>query len=205
MSDNFRVDIQTILKRIPNQKLKAMQDLWPELNYDPAKQLISERNWPENERDALAEPPMIIATAASNQDFKVIYCRLNTPQLRLSPQRPIISRLLQDNPYSLFVFSNANQDDWHLVNVKYEAPHPSPLPGGEGTLPSPSGRGAGGEGSMARRVFRRIRLGQREGLRTATERLSLLDVEAMPRGAGALVVQQQHDAWGGGVGGAATA
>ncbi len=179
MSDNFRNDIEAILKQIPLKKLNGFHHLWAELGYDRTNQLISDRQWPSTERESMAEPPRIIATTAN--DFHIIYCRLGDAQLRLSPQRPIISRLLQDYPYSLFIFSNESQTDWHLVNVKYEAPHPSPLPVGEGTF---------------RRIFRRISLGQTEGLRTATERLSLLDVETMRRdllGFSPLDVQQRHD------------
>ncbi len=169
MSDNFRQDIYDLLTKIPTHKLDGLGELWAELGYDHAHDLISTRQWPPSETETLAEPPRIIATTATNSDFRIIYCRLRDSQLWLTPQRPIINRLLQDNPYSLFIFSNDSQTAYHFVNVKYEA---------TGTN---------------RRIFRRISIGQSERLRTATERLSLLDVETMPRDLSPLTVQLRHD------------
>jgi len=120
MNDNFRQDIFNLLNRIPTRKLDGLRELWAELGYDQANHLISTRQWPTSETETLAEPPRIIATTATNGDFRIIYGRLNDSQLRLTPQRPIINRLIQDNPFGLFVFSNNSQTEWHLVNVKYE-------------------------------------------------------------------------------------
>jgi len=171
MNNNFRQDIFNFLNNIPTRKLDGLRELWAELGYDQANSLISTRQWPTSETESLAEPPRVIASTATNGDFRIIYCRLNDSQLRLTPQRPIINRLIQDNPFGLFIFSNADQTAYHLVNVKYEQPL----------------------GSTMRRIFRRISIAPGEQLRTATERLSLLDVETMPRDLSPLTVQQRHD------------
>ena len=60
--------------------------------------------------------------------FHVIYARLNADRLLLTAERPVISRLLQDHPYTLFVFSNQEQTDWHFVNVKYDTDDPQETP-----------------------------------------------------------------------------
>lgn len=166
MSDDFRQDIHELLREIPTRQLEGLRDLWAELGYRNSNDLISTRTWPQSETAPLTTEPRIIATAA---DFHIIYCQLKTPQLYLTPQRPIISRLMQNHPYSLFVFSNDKQSDWHLVNVKYD----------EAT-------------ETRRRVFRRLRIGRAERLRTATERITMLDVESMPDRS-ALTIQQRHD------------
>lgn len=81
-------------------------------------------------------------------------------------------RLLRDHPYALFVFSNASQDHWHFLNVKYDGQ------------------------SEKRRFFRRITIGPEERLRTASERLAMLDLASMsrnPADQSPLAVQQRHD------------
>lgn len=92
-----------------------------------------------------------------------------------------MTKLLQNHLYALFIFSNRAQDTWHFINVKYE------------------------KEQSKRRLFRRITIGPHERLRTAIERISLLDVAANnPRlflgevnstlfKHDALAIQAQHD------------
>ncbi len=186
MNDNFRQDIFNLLTQIPSRKLDGLRELWAELGYDQTNSLISTRSWPTSEAESLAEPPRVIATTATNGDFRIIYGRLNDSQLRLTPQRPIINRLIQDNPFGLFIFSNADQTAYHLVNVKYDQLRPNrflkPVRSESEPVRSEYGN-----------IFRRISIAPGERLRTATERLSLLDVETMPRDLSPLTVQQRHD------------
>ncbi len=191
MNDNFRQDIFNLLTKIPTRKLDGLCELWAELGYDQANNLISTRAWPTNETECMAEPPRIIATTATNGDFRIIYCRLKDPHLRLVPQRSIINRLIQDNPFGLFIFSNADQTAYHLVNVKYEQLRPDGFRPNRFLKPvrSESVRSEPEYGN----IFRRISIGQTERLRTATARLSLLDVETMPLDLSPLTVQQRHD------------
>ena len=80
--------------------------------------------------------------------------------------------LPSDDANSLFVFSNDRQDHWHFVNVKF------------------------GEDPQKRRLFRRITVGPLERLRTASERVAMLDLASLGRdlfGLPPLAVQQRHD------------
>lgn len=188
MDNGLRQSVYDLLEHFPTAKLDAMKQLfWSELNYDHANEPLSTRTWPDTARDAVIEPPTLFATAGENDGFHIIYNRLPTDRLLIGPQRPVISHMIQQHPYSLFVFSNKPQTDWHFVNVRYEKKSPS----------SSQGEGLG-EG-VTRRVFRRITVGPRERLRTATERISMLDIaemeEAQPGlfGLSPLAIQQKHD------------
>jgi methylase of polypeptide subunit release factors len=122
----------------------------------------------------LAEPPTLFATAGEGDGFHVIYGRLNDNRLLIGPQRPVVTRLLQEHPYALFLFSDRSQTHWHFVNVRYEK---------DGDV-------------RARRVFRRITVGPYERLRTATERISMLDIASLSPdlfGISPLVIQGRHD------------
>lgn len=135
------------------QNLKPLRDLFiSELNYDFADQWL---NLPDEKgRTLVQDNPRIIATGGDG-GFKIIYIRLHG-SLSLVHERTLISRLLRNNLlYALFIFSDIEQQRWHFVNVK------------EGT------------GEAKRRLFRRITIGPEEKLRTAIERIALLDLNAM--------------------------
>ena len=175
MPISYRQTIQDLLSSLPTRKLDALKQLfWSELNYNRSNEPLSTRDWPSELRGYLEDLPVLFATAGDDDGFHVIYCRLSSERLLLTRERPIITRLLNEQPYSLFVFSDRSQTNWHFVNVKYDQD---------------------GE-ARARRVFRRITIGPSERLRTATERLAMLDVAALsPRlsGVSALALQQRHD------------
>ena len=97
---------------------------------------------------------------------------LSSKELRLEFERVIVSKLLEKHPYVLFVFSNKGQDRWHFLNVKYAEDH------------------------KKRRLFRRITIGPEEELRTASERISLLDLSGISPnlwGVSPLIIQDAHD------------
>ena len=114
---------------------------------------IPRRDWTDTARNALASDPILLASGGTDAAFQVIYSHLNSDRLLLTAERPIISRLLQDHPYALFIFSNHNQSHWHFVNVKYDTDDPK-----------------------KRRLFRRITISPYEKLRTASERIAMLDL-----------------------------
>ncbi len=151
--------------------LKGLEPLkqlfWSELNYQRVNQPLFRRGWTESARGALADDPVLFAGGGENNDFYVIYARLASDKLLLGGERPVVSRLLNEHPYTLFVFSNAAQDRWHFLNVKYD------------------------ETSDKRRLFRRITVGPEERLRTASERICLLSLESF--GLAPLTIQQHHD------------
>ena len=72
----------------------------------------------------------------------------------------------------MFVFSNRQQASWHFINVKYDPE------------------------IKRRRLFRRISVKPGDRLRTASERLSLIDIASIgadPFGLSPLAIQERHD------------
>jgi hypothetical protein len=161
--------VQNLLQGM--QGIEPLKKLfWTELNYDRVNISLPRKGWGEHASAALVQDPALFATGGG--DFHVIYARLNSDKLLMGMERPVVSRMLQDHPYALFVFSNAKQDHWHLLNVKYD------------------------DDVQKRRIFRRITIGSGERLRTASERLAMLDLETVRQdlfGLSPLAIQSQHD------------
>lgn len=127
---------------------------WSELGYDRRDDTLSRRGW-ENVSGVLAEDPVIVASGGAGDGFEVIYCRL-TGGLLIEPERRVISKLLSEGlDRSLFVFSDSARERWHFVNVRYS-----------------------GDESR-RRLFRRITVGPEEEHRTASERISMLNLDSI--------------------------
>ena len=147
--------------------LEHLKELfWSELNYERENQTLSRRNWADTATKALAEDPILLASGG--EDFHVIYARLSSEALLAGLERLVITQLLKDHPYALFIFSNSNQERWHFVNVKQEK----------------------------QQVLRRITVAPGEKLRTATERLSLLDLQGISADLEKLTpleIQERHD------------
>ena len=162
---------QSVLDLLRDFKgLEPLKQLfWSELNYERINQPLSRRGWTDTAANALAEDPILFSGGGEKNDFHVIYARLASDRLLLGQERPVASRLLRDHPYALFVFSNSSQDRWHFINVKYETD------------------------TEKRRRFRRITVGPEERLRTASERLSLLDLSDIGRDLSPLAIQERHD------------
>jgi len=152
------------------QSLKGLDPLkklfWTELNYDKASSPISRKGWGEQASSALVDDPMLFATGG--KDFHVIHARLKSEKLLMGDERPVVSRLLQNHPYSLFIFSNASQDQWHFLNVKYD------------------------DDVQKRRLFRRISVTPLDRLRTASERLDKINLDDAPNVA-PNTIQKLHD------------
>ncbi len=149
------------------------QLFWSELNYQRVNQPLSRRGWTESAGNALADDPVLFAGGGEDNAFHVIYCRLASNALARGFERPVVTQLLREHPYALFVFSNKGQTDWHFLNVKFD------------------------DQAERRRLFRRITVRPGIGLRTATERVQLLDLaEIHPElfGITPLAIQQRCDA-----------
>lgn len=164
--------VHDILRTLHKNADKGLRELFAELNYDYVGQSLSSRKWPESAKLHLADDPILFAAGGENDAFHVIYTRLEGDTLLRSAERPIVNQFLRDHPYALFAFSTKNRSDWHFLNVKYD------------------------EAAEKRRLIRRIAVRQGEGLRTAAERLALLDLEAIDSNLtqiSPLTIQQQHD------------
>jgi len=157
------------------QSLEPLKQLfWTDLNYERANKPLSYRNWPKTIQDTLYVDGtndgslFLLATGGRENDFDIIYIHLASEELYLGYERPIVMKLLQDHSDSLFIFSTAKLDKWHFINVKHDSK------------------------SAKRPMFRRITVGPEERLRTASERLAMLDL-ANREQAPLLEVRNEHE------------
>ena len=181
MPTDARERIHNLLRAMPTRGLDAAKRLfWTELNYDRVAEPLSSRYWgSKRAREALAQEPQLLAQhGADGGRFDIIYIKLAADEvgrgfpLSLSAERAVIEQLLNNHPYALFLFSDEQERYWHLVNVRY-APD-----------------------AKRRRIYRRITIGPEERLRTACERVSLLDIESMQGdlfGLSPMAIQMNHD------------
>ncbi len=142
------------------------------MNYDRVNQSISRKAWNETASKALADDPLVFAGGGENNDFKIILGRLDSDRTPLGMQRPVINRMMRDFPYALFVFSNRERDRWHFVNVKYD------------------------KEERRRQLFRRISVSPGDRLRTASERIAMLDLASVGTelfGLSPMAIQERHD------------
>jgi len=165
---------QTVYNLLKNfQGIDPLKELfWTQLNYERVNQPLSRRGWTENHARLLADDPLLFAGGGDGDAFHVIYSRLASDKLLIGYERPIVLKLLREHPYALFVFSNGAQDRWHFINVKHD------------------------KDIEKRRIFRRITVAREERLRTASERIALLDLAAINTdlfGLSPLAIQNRHD------------
>jgi hypothetical protein len=146
------------------------QLFWSELNYSRVNTPLSRQKWNAMAAESLAADPVLFAIGGDG--FHIIHSRLPTDKLLMGQERPVVSQLLKEHPYALFIFSNKSLNRWHFLNVKYD------------------------DEVTKRRVFRRITVGPEERLRTASERIALLDLESVGAdlfGLSPLAIQRRHD------------
>ncbi len=165
---DHQTDILNILENFhgiePLRKL-----FWTELNYD-------RENLPlpyQDTNNDLASEPVLWATGGADNAFHVIYTHLNSDRLRLTAERRVITQLLKNHLYALFIFSNRAQTEWHIVNVRHDADDPD-----------------------RRRLYRRITIRSDEKLRTASERIAMLDLASIDpdfEALSPLPIQARHD------------
>ena len=151
--------------------IQSLKHLTAELNYEFVNKPLPRRNWSDTAREALVADPVLLAAGGDEGAFHVIYAQLKSAGLPRGAERPVVTKLLEDNLYALFVFSNEAQDRWHFINVKHDA-------------------------GNKRRLFRRITIGADERLRTASERILMLDLESINPtllGIAPLEIQKRHD------------
>ncbi len=161
MHDNMQ-DILTLL-----QDFKGIESLkklfWEELNYNRDNTPIE--NLPDSAANLVAETPLLFATAGQNKDFHIIYVRLNNEKLLKTEERQIITHLQTRFPDALYVFSNSVQEQWHFINVKITREQQDETEQEDNRK------------LKQRNLFRRITIAPDERLRTAAERVAMLDIE----------------------------
>lgn len=161
---SFQKSLQNLNNLDPLKKL-----FWSQLNYERVNKTLSRRGWNPRVENELAEDPLLLASGGVDNAFRIIYARLKSDCLTRDSERLVVNNLLEAHPYALFVFSNHTRSQWHFLNVKYDST------------------------TEKRKLFRRISVGVGEQLRTATEQLSLLDLESINPDASPLEIQQCHD------------
>jgi hypothetical protein len=89
---------EAVLNLLKNLKgLDPLKQLfWTELNYERVNQPLSRRGWPASALAGLAEDPILFAAGGQNEGFHVIYSRLASEGLLMGSERPVVSKLLQD-------------------------------------------------------------------------------------------------------------
>lgn len=158
---------KTVLQILENLKgTGPLRELLAQLNYDPLNDPVSRKDWPKPAQDALVQEPTLYGRAAGT--FYVVYARLAADKLRLTDERAVVQQLLQQYPHALFVFSDNSQTNFHFLNVKWE-------------------------NNQKRRLYRRITVGPHERMRTAAERIALLDVQTIQAGLFGVTAQQVQD------------
>lgn len=156
---------QRILSHLQNfQGIESLKQLfWVELNYNRENTLID--NLPERAASLVAADPLRFATGGKDSNFYIIYVQLKTNKLLNTHERQIVTHLQSDYPDALYVFSNSTQNHWHFVNVKFTREKQRE------NEQQPK------EHKKQRNVFRRITIAPDERLRTAAERIAMLDLE----------------------------
>lgn len=145
------------------RSIDALKQLfWSDLEYTRAVSPLPYHSWPDTTRQYIDGtdkdgPILLFATGGHDNGFHIIYIHLASPTLSLSQEREIVTRLLKDHQDALFVFSNLPQDTWHFLNIKTD------------------------DKQSSRLIFRRITVGPRERLRTASERLAMLSLAGRER------------------------
>jgi hypothetical protein len=175
MPDEKTGRILEILRKLPDKKTEGLKTLfWEELNYDQEDQVIAIADWKQEDRDLLAETPVLFASGGRDHGFHIILCRLKDQKIKRGLERILVNRLLKDHPYSLFIVSNEDQNHWHFINVKAQET----------------------DSRVKQRVLRRISVSHEDRLRTASERISMLDLTSnQPElfGLEPVKIQQSHD------------
>ena len=81
-------NIHSILASLPDTRIEGLKQLfWSELNYDHSNQTIPTPGWDPQLTDALAEKPVLFATAGNADGFHIIYIRLVTEKLFITAER----------------------------------------------------------------------------------------------------------------------
>ncbi|NLD45358.1 MAG: hypothetical protein GX657_17925, partial [Chloroflexi bacterium] len=166
MNTALQRSVDRLLHRIPVDGMPAARELFSQLSYNYADAPLPLDRFAESERRWLHGAPLVLATAGDDgQPFRVIHAPLSdhAPQgrgfpLSMTAERAIAQRLLIDHPNALFLFSDVDGRHWHLANLR------------DVTLPELDAA------RIRRRSLRRIAVGPDERLRTAVERVTMLDV-----------------------------
>jgi hypothetical protein len=142
------------------------------LHYEYDNTTLPTYGWPDDVKKTLA-PGFSPQVIAEQNEFKIIYLKLRDERLLKTEERKLIARILHDLPdmRGLVVVSDSEEKNWNLVNVKFTTD----------------------ENRKAKFLLRRMRVGPNEWMRTAVERLSLIDIDVIGEDSDAATIQELHD------------
>jgi hypothetical protein len=112
------VDLDRVRKALRNlDGERALRNLLGrELGYEHEGGRISGDSYPEE----LEGDPTLFATAGREGRFSVIHTSFNTPgKLSLMAERKVMEKLRNRYPYALHIFSDAEDQLWHFLNVPH--------------------------------------------------------------------------------------
>lgn len=162
--------LQASLTRVSS--LKDIRDLFINLlNYDHESIELATLDWSDSLQDLLAKNSLPEVIAGYN-GFKIIYLKLASEDLRKGHERKLIERIRKDDPSlrALFVVSNLSQEKWHIINTKDTR-----------------------EANKTNLHLRFFRIGEGQQLRTAAERLQLIDIANLNPEVTAAELQDAHN------------
>ena len=165
------LQLEASLQRISS--VRDARDLFCNvLHYEFEDEQLPVANWPDKLREFLAPGtgPRIIA---DENGFKILYLQLAEDTLRKGHERQLVQRIIKDDPTlrGLVVVSDVKQEQWHLVNAEVRRE----------------------EGKQERLRLRRMRVGPGQSVRTAVERLAMVDIETAGEGISAAKLQDLHN------------
>lgn len=99
------------------RSVDRLRRLLADLNYQVGDEPVSVSDW-KPELAGIAKDG-VLRTVARHQDFVVTHCHLQ--ELRVGPEREIVTRLVRQYDRGLFTFSDSEESHWHLVNVKRDS------------------------------------------------------------------------------------
>jgi type I restriction-modification system DNA methylase subunit len=170
LKDRMR-SLQASLQRISS--VRDARDLFCNvLHYEFEDEQFATVQWPNKLRECLA-PGTVPRIIAGQNGFKILYLQLAEDYVRKGSERQLVQRIIKDDPTlrGLVVVSDVNQKQWHLVNAKFEKE----------------------EGKRERLHLRRMRVGPGQSVRTAVERLAMVDIETAGEETTAAELQDLHD------------
>ena len=151
---NHQENILNILQDF--RGIEPLQQLfWTELNYDRQNDGLPRGDWGDTARNALTEDPVLLATGGTDDAFHVIYARLNSDRLLLTARTschiPSPAETIL-TPYSFSVTKNKPTGTLSMSNTTRRTPRNAAY-------------------SVVSQSVRH------EKLRTASERIAMLDLE----------------------------
>ena len=146
------------LKNLIDNKEKELTDLIYCLGYEYDNEIVDAlfSSWTEGQKSLVNQ----VIRLGHHGEFSIFWIRLNSERLNKIAQRTVINLINRQFPYNLIIFSNLSNSIWDFVNIKAVKDKQSD----------------DDKEPKKRQFLRRIRVDQKDRLRKAVDRISLLKV-----------------------------